>query len=190
MGGRTSWAEKKKQHEGKLDAPVNHMIDVASYWAYACQKTADLRHFRRSWLSTSLNCIQMHINHYPVDSTIGFHNTYPLDMDLSSGQRHPSFEQPGPVLWQIIARSRSQTPRFFWSATGIDPWHRLCTPMTRVRFLFIQEAFSMGGRVGLKFVNAQLSSESTRLQSGRLWVQSPAGPTTRVFQKLLRSRWL
>ena len=85
MGGRTSWAEKKKQHEGKLDAPVNHMIDVASYWAYACQKAADLRHFRRSWLLTSLNCIQMHINHYPVDSTIGFHNTYPLDMDLSSG---------------------------------------------------------------------------------------------------------
>ena len=59
MGGKTSWAEKKKkkQHEGKLDAPMNHMIDVASYWACACQKTADLRHLRRSWLLTSLNCI-------------------------------------------------------------------------------------------------------------------------------------
>ena len=49
--------KKKKQHEGKLDAPMNHMIDVASYWACACQKTADLRHLRRSWLLTSLNCI-------------------------------------------------------------------------------------------------------------------------------------
>ena len=57
MGGRTSWAEKKKQHEGKLDAPMNHMIDVASYWACAFQKTADLRHLGRSWLLTSLFCI-------------------------------------------------------------------------------------------------------------------------------------
>ena len=25
------------------------------------------------------------INHYPVDSVIDFHNTYPLDSDLASG---------------------------------------------------------------------------------------------------------
>ena len=36
------------------------------------------------------------INHYPLDSAIGFPNTYPLDSDLSCGERYPSFEQPGP----------------------------------------------------------------------------------------------
>ena len=28
----------RTQHEGKLNAPMNHMIDVASYWACACQR--------------------------------------------------------------------------------------------------------------------------------------------------------
>lgn len=36
------------QRKGKLYAALNHMIDVASYWAYACQKTADLWHLRCS----------------------------------------------------------------------------------------------------------------------------------------------
>jgi len=40
------------------------------------------------------NCSQ--INLYPVDNAIGFPNTYPLDSDLSGGQRHPTFEQLGP----------------------------------------------------------------------------------------------
>ena len=84
MGGRTSWAEKKKTARGKTGR-ASESYDRCSELLGIRQKTADLRHFRRSWLLTSLNCIQMHINHYPVDSTIGFHNTYPLDMDLSSG---------------------------------------------------------------------------------------------------------
>ena len=29
---------EKIQHEEKLNAPMNHMIDVASYWACACQR--------------------------------------------------------------------------------------------------------------------------------------------------------
>ena len=33
---------------------------------------------------------------YPLDSTIGFPNTYPMDSDLSDGRYYPSFEQPGP----------------------------------------------------------------------------------------------
>ena len=37
MAERTSWA-KKNQHERKMNAPMNHMIDVASYWAYASQR--------------------------------------------------------------------------------------------------------------------------------------------------------
>ena len=32
------------------------------------------------------------INHYPVDSLIGFPTTYAMDSDLSVGQRYPTFE--------------------------------------------------------------------------------------------------
>ena len=46
---KTSWTEKNQQ-EKKVSAPMNDMIDVASYWACVCQKTADLRHLRRSAL--------------------------------------------------------------------------------------------------------------------------------------------
>ena len=28
----------RTQNEGKLNAPMNHMIDVTSYWACACQR--------------------------------------------------------------------------------------------------------------------------------------------------------
>ena len=36
-GKRRKWLTKT-WHEGKLNAPRNHMIDVASYWACACQR--------------------------------------------------------------------------------------------------------------------------------------------------------
>ena len=32
-----------------------------------------------------------------MDGAIGFTNSYPLDSDLSDGQRYPAFEQLGPV---------------------------------------------------------------------------------------------
>ena len=35
-------------------------------------------------------------NHFPADKAIGFPNIYPLDSDLSSGQRYPMFEQLEP----------------------------------------------------------------------------------------------
>ena len=38
------------------------------------------------------------INHYPVDSAVGIHNTYPLDNDLSGLLRYKTFEQAGPEL--------------------------------------------------------------------------------------------
>ena len=38
------------------------------------------------------------INHYPLNSAIGFPNTYPWDSDLSVGKRYPTFEQPGPFV--------------------------------------------------------------------------------------------
>ena len=37
------------------------------------------------------------INHYRLDCAIGFPNTYPIDTDLSDGQRYPSFQQLRPV---------------------------------------------------------------------------------------------
>ena len=46
------------QHKGKLYTPLNHMIDVASYWACACQKTADLWHLRRSFCEL----LKLHLN--------------------------------------------------------------------------------------------------------------------------------
>ena len=36
--GRGKKMAEKNQHEEKLNAPMNHMIDVASYWACACQR--------------------------------------------------------------------------------------------------------------------------------------------------------
>ena len=36
------------------------------------------------------------INLYLLDGAIGFLNTYPLDSDLSGGQRYLAFEQLGP----------------------------------------------------------------------------------------------
>ena len=47
-------------------APVVQMLDSAIHW----------------------------INHYPLDNPIT--SVYPLDSDLSGGQRYPSFEQLGP----------------------------------------------------------------------------------------------
>ena len=38
------------------------------------------------------------VNHYPLNSTFGFPNTYPLDRDLSGGWRYPTLEQLGPVV--------------------------------------------------------------------------------------------
>ena len=45
------------------------------------------------------NAIQR-INHYPADSVVCFVKTYPLDSDLSGGERYPAFEQlePGFVI--------------------------------------------------------------------------------------------
>ena len=34
-----------------------------------------------------------------MDSAIGFPSAYPLDSNLSSGERYPTFEQPGPDVF-------------------------------------------------------------------------------------------
>ena len=54
------------------------------------------------------------INHYSADSVFCFVNTYPMDSDLSGGQRNPVFEQPGPgVLNSLMIRYISATVSHF-----------------------------------------------------------------------------
>ena len=43
------------------------------------------------------NVIDCEINLYSVDSAISFLHIYPLDSDLSSRQRYPTFEQREPA---------------------------------------------------------------------------------------------
>ena len=48
------------------------------------------------------------MNLYPVDSAIGFPNTYPLDRDITDGYRYPPFEQLGPRLtWDPLSLNHS-----------------------------------------------------------------------------------
>ena len=42
-----------------------------------------------------------------MDMAIGLGTTYPLDSDLSGGQRYPIFEQPGPVINNAINRKNT-----------------------------------------------------------------------------------
>ena len=51
---------------------------------------------------------------YPVDVAISFLTTYPLDSDLSSGLRSPTFEQPWPGQKAEILHSRG-TVRATWT---------------------------------------------------------------------------
>ena len=46
------------------------------------------------------------MNHYPVDSTIGFPNIYPLDSDLFGGYHYPFLEKPGPSDKNMLERFR------------------------------------------------------------------------------------
>ena len=41
------------------------------------------------------------INHYQVDNATGLRTTYPLESNLSGGQRCPIFEQPGQVVYSV-----------------------------------------------------------------------------------------
>ena len=56
------------------------------------------------------------MNHYPVDSTVGFPNIYPLDSDLSGGYHYPFFEQPGPGDKNTLERFR----RIFFNVPLVD----------------------------------------------------------------------
>ena len=45
------------------------------------------------------------INHYPADKYYGNQLRSPLDSDLSGGSRYPTFEQPGPAVWEFPVTS-------------------------------------------------------------------------------------
>ena len=45
------------------------------------------------------------INLYPLDSAIGFPNTYPLDNSFSGGCRYPAFQQLGPERHTVIFKA-------------------------------------------------------------------------------------
>ena len=47
------------------------------------------------------------INHYPLDSAIGFPNTYAVDSDLPGEHRYPTFEQLGPEIYLIKQNTRT-----------------------------------------------------------------------------------
>ena len=52
----------------------------------------------------------------PLNSAIGFPNTYPLDNDLSGGKRHPPFEQPGPdQKRQVLNNTHCSTKNMLFS---------------------------------------------------------------------------
>ena len=64
------------------------------------------------------------INHYPVDSTVCFANTYPLDSDLSGGKRYPPFDHSN---WAQLIReclSDSTLPR--------SPFYQMCFHHSKV----------------------------------------------------------
>ena len=45
---------------------------------------------------------------YPLGSAIVFPNTYPLDSDLSRGQRYPFFKKLGPEVWNFEEWARAK----------------------------------------------------------------------------------
>ena len=53
------------------------------------------------------------INLFPVDSAIGFPNTYPLDSDLSNGLPRPALEELGPGLCVVYFNVAWDKSRYF-----------------------------------------------------------------------------
>ena len=64
----------------------------------------DSKHFRIRLFKRLDNAVHR-INHYLADSVVCFVNTYPLDSDLSSGQRYPAFEQLGPEAETLVTEN-------------------------------------------------------------------------------------
>ena len=52
----------------------------------------DKKTLLKLWLNSRVK-LNHRINHYPLDSTIDFSNTYLMDSDSSDGKRYPSFDR-------------------------------------------------------------------------------------------------
>ena len=79
--------------------PVDSVIYLSNNWALDRMRRRGW-HIRVKLFKTVVNASQW-INHYPVYNALGFPNFYPLDSNLSSGQRYPTFEQ---LLFDCITR--------------------------------------------------------------------------------------
>ena len=80
-----AWLFGKSSSEGVgwgVSPPVIWGVSLGT--CFGSQKKIEKPNFQAQVVQKVYNAIHR-INHYPVDSTIGFPNTYPLDSDLSGG---------------------------------------------------------------------------------------------------------
>ena len=78
------------------------------------------------------NAVHRIIDHYPLDNSIGFPSTYPLDSDLSGGWRYPTFTQLRPVLYREYSRQ----------CRGLFPFRKRSLPFLTVDATIGNQAFS------------------------------------------------
>ena len=97
-----------------LDLLSGMVVDRGQLWTFRRFNTPENTGpglFER-WISYAI----YRINYYPADSVVCFVNTYPLDSDLSTGYRYPSFEQLGPT-WSFkerMALCAREYPLYSW----------------------------------------------------------------------------
>ena len=68
----------RTQNEGKLNAPMNHMIDVTSYWACACQRP--LTPGTKALLV--VNSFKLHLNAFKLVFAVFHHKSLVLSMEI------------------------------------------------------------------------------------------------------------
>ena len=83
------------------------------------------------------------INHYPADNSIGFASVYPLDSDLSGGQRYPSFEQLEP---DCVSRK-----------TAFNYLQVSSLSVTSISADYVQRFFKKNATVNSQFINSYFS---------------------------------
>ena len=97
--------QKKKRHQPSwLLSSLKH-AELGHFTMLFCRRRLqNVQRLKRTCTAIVLDpvvrkvdCAIHRINHFPVDSMACFVDTYPLDSDLSGGQRYPAFEQPGPA---------------------------------------------------------------------------------------------
>ena len=108
------------------------------------------------------------INHYPAAKYWGNQLHYPLDKDLSGGQRYPAFEQPRPENGcgnSLFACSRISTPAriqiFHYASPGSSPFELSSLSFSTDMAAGPKYRFSVyltiipRGRVGYEMIDSQ-----------------------------------